>query len=244
MAVRSLPRLALASLEAGAHLASAVLSATVWLDPSLLAHVLEARRWRSVGTVRSRPFLAGPFARTWALLQAEWRRQLRRPGALAVWVGLAVAAHAVALAAPSSFGVARILLGYLATGRLMSGLRTLSASPGLQRALGGSGKEQRLAHLVVPAVGAALWWAATAAAATVAAAPAAAVPAPAGALDVLLVAGIVGAAYRASTRPQMSYGGAVVETPLGLFPMELMLQLGRGLDLLGATVVVEVLARG
>jgi hypothetical protein len=113
----------------------------------------------------------------------------------------------------------------------MSGLRTLSASPGLRRALGGSQREQRVAHLVVPALGMALWWAATA---------------PAGGvhldvLELLVVAGVVGAAFRSATRPPMSYGGAVLETPFGLFPMELVMQLARGPDLLGGVIVLRLL---
>jgi len=219
-------------LSAGAEIATATLSATVWLDPSLLSGVLEVRRWRHVGTVRSRRFRGGPYRRSWVLLQAELRRQLRRPTAVAVWAGLALALYALATVAPSTVGVGRLLLGYVAAGRLMSGLRTLSASPGLRRALGGSQREQRLAHLVVPALGTALWWALTA---------------PAGGvhldvLEVILFAGVVGAAYRAATRPPMSYGGAVFETPLGLFPMDLVLQLARGPDVLGVVIVLRALS--
>jgi hypothetical protein len=228
---RALPRVDLAALSAGAAVATATVSATVWLDPSLLSGVLEVRRWRHVGTVRSRPFHGGPWRRPWVLLQAELRRQLRRPGALAVWAGSALALYALTLVAPSAVGVGRLLLGYVAAGRLMSGLRTLSASPGLRRALGGSQREQRVAHLVVPALGMALWWAATA---------------PAGGvhldvLELLVVAGVVGAAFRSATRPPMSYGGAVLETPFGLFPMELVMQLARGPDLLGGVIVLRLL---
>ncbi|MCG6954831.1 MAG: DUF6297 family protein [Gemmatimonadetes bacterium] len=228
---RSLPRVDMAALSAGAEVATATMSATVWLDPSLLSGVLEVRRWRHVGTVRSRPFHGGPWRRTWVLLQAELRRQLRRPGAMAVWGGLALALYALTMVAPSAVGVGRLLLGYVAAGRLMSGLRTLSSSPGLRRALGGSGREQRIAHLVVPALGMVLWWAATA---------------PAGGvqldvLELLLIAGVVGAAFRAATRPPMSYGGFVLETPFGLIPMELVLQLARGPDLLGGVIVLRLL---
>jgi hypothetical protein len=231
LAWRALPRMDMAALSAGAELATATLSATVWLDPSLLSGVLEVRRWRRVGTVRSRPFHGGPWRRTWVLLQAELRRQRRRPGSLAVWAGLALALYALTTVAPSAVGVGRLLLGYVAAGRLMSGLRALSASPGLRRAVGGSTREQHVAHLVVPALGMALWWTLTA---------------PAGGvhldlLEALLIAGVVGAAFRAATRPPMSYGGAVFETPFGLFPMELVLQLARGPDLLGGVILLRML---
>lgn len=231
-ALRSLSGVRLAALNAGADVASAAMTSTVALDPSLLTRVLEVRRWRGIGKVHSRRFHAGPYGRVWVMLQAEARRQLRRPGSLGVWAGLALALYAVALVAPTAVGVSRLLLGYFAAGRLMSGLRTLSGSAGLRRALGGGEWEQRLTHVIVPALGTALWWAATA---------------PAGGvhldgLELILVAGVVAAAYRGATRPPVSYGGAVFETPMGLFPMELVIQLARGFDVLGAVLLVRLLA--
>lgn len=231
VAVRSLARVDLTALNAGAQIATAALTAMVWLDPSLLTGVLEVRRWRAVATVRSRRLRAGAFGRVPVLLEAEVRRQLRRPSALAVWLGLALAVYAVALVAPTAVGVVRLILGYLAAGRLMAGLRALASSPGLRRALGGSQREQRLTHVIVPALGTVLWWALTAGAGGV----------HLDGLDVILVAGVVAAAYRAATRPPMSYGGAVIETPFGLLPLGLVLQLARGPDLLSALLILQVL---
>jgi hypothetical protein len=232
-ATRTLPHMDRAALSAGAEVATATLTATVWLDPSLLSGVLEVRRWRSVGRVRSHHFGFGRYGRQWVFIEAELRRQLRRSGSMAVWAGLALVLYAVAMVVPSAVGAARIVLAYLAAGRLMGGLRTLSRSAGLRRALGGSEMEQRLAHVVVPAVATALWWALTA---------------PAGGVhldgvELIMVAGVVGAAYRAATKPPMSYGGFVFETPVGLFPMELVFQLARGLDVLGGVLILHALAR-
>ncbi len=59
-------------------------------------------------------------------------------------------------------GIAHLVGAYLAADRLTGGLRTVCRSPGLRRALGGNETTVRLAHLVVPALGTALWWLATA----------------------------------------------------------------------------------
>jgi len=229
LSVRVLPRLDRAALNAGAQLATAATTAVIWLDPSLLAGVLEVRRWRRVGRVRSRRFL--PIGRLGVLVQAEVRRQGRHPSALAVWAALALAQYAVAVAVPAAAGVAHLIGAYLAANRLTGGLRTLSRSPGLRRALGGGETELRLVHLVVPAIGAGLWWLVTA--------PAGA--ALAGSVQVLMVLGVIAAVYRAATRPAMAYGGAVVETPFGLIPVDLLRQLGRGPDVLAVLVIAQSL---
>jgi hypothetical protein len=119
----------------------------------------------------------------------------------------------------------------MAAGRLASGLRTVAGSAGLRRALGGDDLRVRLVHLVVPAAGTALWWAITG--------PAGGPRVGAGAL--LLVAGIVAAAYRGATRRPISYGAGVFETPLGLFPTGILLQLTRGPDLLGVVIILQLI---
>lgn len=231
LALRTLPRLDRSRLGAGAQLAAAATTAAIGLDPRMLTAILEVRRWRRIGQVHSRPFLTTLRGRAWVLLQAELRRLARRPGSLIVWGALALAQYALAVVAPSVAGVARLFGAYLAAGRLAAGLRTVARSPGLRRSLGGDEKTIRLVHLVVPALGAVLWWAVT----WPAAGP------HLGTVELLLLAGIVAAAYRAATRPPLSYSGAVWETPFGLFPVELLLQLARGPDLLGAVIVLHVI---
>ncbi len=231
LAVRTLARLDRVALGTGAEVASAAVSASVWLDLSLLSRVLELRRWRRIGRVRSRRFLSLFPGRAGALLQAELRRQFRRPSALLVWGALALAQYAVAVVAPPVAGVAKVIGAYLAAGRLTSGLRTISQAAGLRRALGGEDLQVRLIHLVVPALGAVLWWLVT-------------WPAGGqhfGTAEIFLVAGVVAAAYRSATRKPMSYGSAVLETPFGLFPMEMFIQMARGPDLLGVVIVVQVI---
>lgn len=233
-ALYTLPHLDLASLSAGAALATATFTATMGLDPSLLSGILEVRHWRRVGRVSSRPFRWGRLGRTWVLVQAEFRRLVRRRGALGAWAALALAQYAVALVAPELAGVAHLILAYLATNRLTAGLRTLARAPGLRRALGGKEVQVRLTHLVIPAMGTVVWWLATWP--TIGGSQAS--------LELFLTAGVVAAAYRAATRPPLSYGGVVMETPFGLLPIDLVLQLARGPDLLGAVIVLRILAGG
>jgi hypothetical protein len=229
VAVRALPRVDRAALTTGAQFANAAVTAVVWLDPSMIAGVVESRRWRGIGRVRSRRFRSG--ARWWVLLQAEVRRLYRHPSAVVTWSALVLVQYAVAVALPSVAGAAHVIGAYLAADRLAGGLRTLSRAPGLRRALGGGETEVRLVHLVVPAVGAALWWLITAPVGG----------AHPGGVEILLVAGVVGAVYRAATRPPMAYGGAAVETPFGLIPVDLLRQLTRGLDVLAVVVIAQML---
>jgi Family of unknown function (DUF6297) len=233
VALRTLGRLDAMALGAGAQLAQAAATSVVWLDPSLLTRVLELRRWRRVGRVRSRAFLAIGPGRVSALLQAELRRQARRPGALAICGALALAQYAVAVVAPAVAAVAQVIGAYLVAGRLASGLRAVGGSAALRRALGGREMDLRLTHLVVPALGAALWWVLTAPAGGPSAGPA----------TLLLLGGIVAATYRGATRAPMSYGPGAFDTPLGLFPAGILLQLARGPDLLGVVIVLRVLLK-
>ncbi len=231
---RDLGRLDAATLGAGAQVATASVTAAVGLDPSLLLNVLEVRRWRRIGSVRSRPFHAWPGARSLVLLEAEARRLTRRPGALAVWGALALAYYAVVMAAPSWAPVVRPILAYVAAGRLAAGLRVLARAPGLARSLGVGNATLRALHTIVPALAAVAWWLVTAPAGG----------ASPGQVDVVIVAGVVGSVYRAATSPPMSYEGMALETPFGLFPVDLVRQLLRGPDLLGVTIVLRLLARG
>jgi len=231
LAVSALRRLDHAALGAGAELASAAMASAVWLDPSFLTRVLEVQRWRNVGRVRSLPFVRALRGRWSALLQAEARRLVRRPEALVIWIALALAQYAVAAVAPAVLGVTHVIGAYLAAGRLTNGLHVVAESNGLRRSLGGDERTLRFAHLVVPALGAVLWWVVT-------------IPAGGPQLGggaAVLLAGIVAAAYRGATRPAMSYDGMTVDTPFGMIPVGLIIQLVRGPDLLGVVIVLQLI---
>ncbi|GIF77544.1 DUF6297 family protein [Asanoa siamensis] len=231
LAVRALPRIDRASLSTGARIASAASSAVLLLDPSMLAAVVENQRWRAVGRVRSRRFARGP--RWWVLLQADVRRIGRNRAAIGWWAVLVLAVYAVQAALPAVAGAVQVIAAYLAADRFAGGLRGVSRSAGLRRALGGSDAALKLTHLVVPTLVAALWWLAT-------------VPAvgtgPAW-LPPLLVAGVAATVYRAATRGQMVYGGSVAETPMGAIPVDLIRQVVRGPDLLALLVAIHILIR-
>ncbi|MFG1916848.1 DUF6297 family protein [Micromonospora sp. NPDC048898] len=227
-AVRALPRVDRATLTTGAQFANAAATATILLDPSLLAGLVESRRWRRIGRVHSRRFLPGPG--WWAFLQADVRRLRRHPSALLIWVTLIGVQYAAALALPGLAGAAQVVFAYLAANRLTGGLRSVSRSPGLRRALGGSDALLRGIHVVVPAVGAGLWWLSTLPSVE---------PGPAW-LAPTLALGVVAAAFRAGTRPPINYGGATVNTPFGMVPVDLVRQGSRGPALLAGLVLLQL----
>ncbi|KAB1940923.1 hypothetical protein F8271_15160 [Micromonospora sp. ALFpr18c] len=228
LAVRALPRVDRATLTTGAQFANAAATATILLDPSLLTGLVESRRWRRIGRVRSSRFLPGPG--WWALLQADVRRLRRHPSALLIWAALIGVQYAAALALPGLAGAAQVVLAYVAADRLTGGLRSISRSPGLRRALGGSDALLRGIHVVVPALGAGLWWLLTLP--TVDPGPQWLAP--------TLALGVVAAAFRAGTRPPIDYGGATVNTPFGMIPVDLLRQGSRGPALLAVLVLVQL----
>jgi hypothetical protein len=229
LAVRALPRVDRATLTTGAQFANAAATATVLLDPTLLAGLVESRRWRRIGRVHSRRYLPGPP--WWVLLQAEVRRLRRHPSGLLTWAALILVQYAVALALPGLAGPVQVVLGYAATGRLTGGLRSISRSPGLRRSLGGSDNALRGIHIVVPAFGAAVWWALT-------------LPTASGGppwLAPMMALGVVAAAFRTATRPPIDYGGATVNTPFGMIPVDLLRQGLRGPALVAVLLLIRLL---
>ncbi|GAA5182384.1 hypothetical protein GCM10023322_19260 [Rugosimonospora acidiphila] len=231
-ALLRLDRLDRAAPAAGAALAGAAAAAAIFMDPTLFAGVLEARRWRRIGRIGRRARRARPGPRWSVLLRAELRRLPRRPQALLVSAGLLLVPYAIELLAPPWAGMARVVAGYLAVNRLAAGLRTICRSPALRRALGGTDRQLRLAHLVVPAAGALLWWLAGSELAA---------PAPA---QLVFVAGLVFAVYRNAATPPIRYGGAMVDTPFGLVPTDLLRQILRGLDVVAVLTLVAWLWPG
>ncbi|MFC0004563.1 DUF6297 family protein [Micromonospora siamensis] len=228
-AYRALGGVDRASLISGGQFAGAATSAAVLLDPSMIEDLVQSRRWRAIGRVPGRPLRRG--GRFAVLVRAEARRLRRHPSALPVWAALLLAMYAAAVALPASAGSWQVVLGYLAVDRLTGGLRTISRSAGLRRTLGGSDTELRLAHVVLPAVGALVWYAATLPV----------VRPTVGPVDGLLLAGIVAAAYRSATRPPMRYDGPIVDTPFAMIPVDLVRRVVRGPDLVAVLVLVQLL---
>lgn len=123
----------------------------------------------------------------------------------------------------------------MAVDRLAVGLRIITRSPALRRALGGSDLSLTLAHLVVPAVGAVVWTAATAVLISEVSALLAAVSA----------VGAVLVTYRVATRPPLDYGDSLID--FGVFgptPVGLILQLARGPALLAGLALLQTALAG
>jgi hypothetical protein len=213
-------RLDRATLTAGAALAGSALAATMSADPTFLFGFVEAQRLRMIGRVRPRVIRArGAMP---SLLIAETRRLARHVASIllfAAMVGLPYVASIVLTSVPVT--LVRVLAGYVAVNGLAVGLRTVCRSPALRRSLGRSDAWLRGVHLVVPALGAAVYVAATAAAGRM-------YPA---ALDLVLAVGLVLAALRSATRRPMVYDTAWLVTPLGVVPVGLITQIIRGPDL-------------
>lgn len=199
----------------------------VAVDPTLLTTLLEVRRWRAVGRVRSRR-LRGR-GRFWVLVQADLRRPTRRPAIIVTWAALALGVYAVAAALPPLAGPVHVILGYLVAVGWAGGLRAVCRSPGLRRSLGGRDTVLHVAHLVVPTLSLLVWYLLTLPA----------VRPQVTWLDAAFLAVLVRATLRTASRPPMRYGGTAVDTPFGLVPVDLIAQVTRGPDL----VALLVLAR-
>lgn len=215
---QSLGRLSRLSVVAGGELLAGMAGAAITLDVSLLADIVAARRWRQVGRVKSR---RGRSSHVPALVHRELLRVLRWPRRLVIGLALLVVPYAVAgtgydVLVPLVAGLAC----FTAVRPLMDGLRSVSRSPGLVRALGMDLRDLRVAMSVVPGGFAVLW--------SVLALPALGHPSVAFAVAAGALSGVV---RQASAKPP-SYNGALVATPMGAVPPGLFSQPLRGFDLL------------
>ncbi|HEX6347357.1 DUF6297 family protein [Umezawaea sp.] len=221
---RALAAMTRSALSDGAEIAAVTATATTFLDPGLLTGTLVQRRARARGAVRSVRFAGG---RRRALLRADLLRHARDPLGVLVFLGLLpvpyLAAH---LTAPDGVAVVQLGCLFLVADRFARGLRLVSGSAALRRALGGSNAELRLTHLVLPATAALLWTLAT---------PVVAVPHLA-----LSVAGAVVAVHRAATAPPMRYDSPILDTPMGTVPIGLLARLFRGPGLLLLVAAVHL----
>ncbi|WP_285641588.1 DUF6297 family protein [Lentzea sp. NBRC 102530] len=232
VAVVSAGRLRRADLAAGAALAGVARVSVSWFDLALLGAVLAERRARALGRVRSAR-LTGPRSRVVALAWTDVLRVRRAPHAVLVWAALLPAPALVALGGEeNAVAAVQVVAAFFATDRLAAGLKAVCRSRALRRALGVPDRQLRLAHLVVPAVGAVVWCAATTAF----------TPHVSPLNGVISAVGALAVVYRIATRPPVDYGAAIVD--FGLFgptPLGLIVQLSRGPALLAVLAVVQVL---
>ncbi|MBG0812790.1 DUF6297 family protein [Planomonospora sp. ID82291] len=220
-AYRGLSTLTRGAVSSGSDLATATQVSVLSLDSTFISSIILERRMRAVARVRPAPISGNRFV---ALVKTDLARVLRMPTGLFTWAALIsvpYAAHATGLTAflPAVHTVA----GFVAVDRLSGGLRIIARSSAIRRALGGSNHLLTLAHLVIPAAGAAIWSAATAALIS----DISVLTATVSAVGAVLVA------YRVATRPPIDYSSSLID--FGLFgptPVGLILQLLRGPALL------------
>ncbi|APU16264.1 MULTISPECIES: DUF6297 family protein [Actinoalloteichus] len=225
---RTAGRIDRGALNEAAEVTGAVRLTVGWLDVSLFADLLDQRRWRRRATVRS-TLLTGRGAST--LVRAELRRVLRRRSSIGWWAALGVLPYVTAALLPSLWTMpVTLIIGYLALGRLASGLRLTARSAALRRMLPFSDVTIRLTVLVVPASAALLWGAATA-------------PAVAGTfwagtaatIGLVCLAGLL----RSAKRPPIDYHtGGTLDPVSGAVPMGLILQVVSGPDVVLVAAVL------
>ena len=226
----SVRRLNRVDLAAGASLAAVVRVSVAWLDLALLGAILAERRARLLGRVRSAR-LRG--SRLTVLVWTDVLRVRRVPNAVLVWVGLLLLPALVALGGEVHWVPAvHLLAAFVATDRLAAGLKVVCRSAAIRRMLGAPDGFLRLAHLVVPVVGAVVWCVATVPF----------TPHVTWLNGVVSAVGAVAVVYRIATRPPLDYGVAAIDFGvLGPVPIGLVLQLGRGPVLLYLLCVLQVI---
>jgi Family of unknown function (DUF6297) len=213
----TLGRLTRASLSSGIDIATATSVSVSFLDPSILSSILVERRARAIGRVRSVRIRGGRIV---ALLMVDWTRIRRMRLGIVIWCTLVPVPYTIgAIGLSGLLPAAHLLTAFLATARLAMGLRFVCHSNAIRRALGGTDRELRLTHLIIPTIGAITWCS----------------------LTMLLTPGItaltallsaVGSAiviYRVATRPSLDYAAPAYNFGLaGPTPVGLIIQLSRG----------------
>jgi hypothetical protein len=168
-----------------------------------------------------------------ALLMADATRLRRYPAAIAVWVALLPVPFFAAVSLPPiAVGPVQLLAAYVAADRFAGGLRTIIGSAALRRALGGTDLDLKLTHIVLPAVAAFAWCAATTLA----------LPTAAGLTTAISAVGAVVVVFAMATRPPMNYAEAMFDTPFGSLPVNLIRQLLRGPALLVGLGALQLIA--
>jgi len=218
LTAQQLNRLPRQSVVAGGELLAGMAGAAITMDVGLLADVVSGRHWRQVGRLHSR---RGRSSHVQAIMHREFLRILRWPRRLIVGFGLLVVPYAVAGTGYDVLvPIAAAIAGFIATRPLMDGLRSVSRSTGLVRALGMDLRDLRVAMSLVPALFVILW--------TALALPALGDPATAFAVGAGILTGVI---RQASAKPP-SYAGPLVASPMGAIPPGLFSQPIRGFDLL------------
>jgi hypothetical protein len=230
LAALRLKRLRRARLLSGGALVSGISGAFFALDVGLAHDILVARRALEIGQVRPvRGRGLGLSALTWR----EWQRLRRFPAPLLAVAGTVVvpyASQALGMGALAPLFAALALFVSLIP--LLGGLRVLTRSGGMARAMPFSLSQLKLASITVPAIIVGIWAAAT-------------FPAFSGLqdgaerlslVDAGLMAVVTGAAgllgaVRWTQAKGVDFGAPMIATQAGAFPPGLMTNLFRGFDM-------------
>ncbi|WP_299571736.1 DUF6297 family protein [uncultured Williamsia sp.] len=165
----------------------------------------------------------------WSMFRADVVRLRRRPGDLLAWAAVVALTAALGLTTSVSAGAPAVLalLGYRAAGAVASGLRTVTTTPALRRSLAVSDAQMVLAHSVIPATAVVAW--------TVAATMTVSGVSPLA--WAVIAIGVVVAALRRTTRPELPWDAPVYVTGQGGVAQPLLL-----LALLRGHIAVVVVA--
>ncbi len=229
LAWRWLGRLDRAALGVGGGLSVTVRVAGTFLDPALLLGLLEERRWRRWRHGPSRVLRGDGMA---ALVAADLRRAVRSPGLALVGTGMVLVPFAAPILIPEELLAAvATVAAWTVASRAASGLRAVTRSPALRRAIPISDAGIIAGHLVAPAVTALVW--------TTLVLPALSLTHPVGL--VLLPIGATALVWRFATRPPPDLAGALVDTGLfGALPLDAARTMLRGVLLLAVLVGVQI----
>jgi hypothetical protein len=227
LAVGRVGRLSRHNVSPGGSLAPGLSGALATLDLALVYDVLLAHRWNAHGAVRSRR--GGPSGQA-ALVWCDLSRLRRSPQTLVLLAGAVVLPYAAEAA-----GAGRVVVllsafaGFVAGLPLLAGLRVITRTPSLVRAMPFSVAATRTSSLIVPGAAMLAFGLAT-------------FPALHGALGVIwsdsvvlgLTVGVcaLAAAVRWVTGRPPDYARPLVSTPAGGVPTNLYGSIVRGFDIL------------
>ncbi|NYD43301.1 DUF6297 family protein [Nocardioides panaciterrulae] len=230
LAVRRLPRLRRRDVAAGGALAPGVSGALASLDLALAFDVVVAHRWTGHGSVR--PRRGGPSGAA-ALVWLDLTRVRRSPQTVLLLVAAVVVPYATETAGGGRVVVlVAALTGFLTGLPLLTGVRALTRTPSIARAMPFPAATTRMATLAVPAGLLAAYGLATAGALD---GSLGVDPGHAVVFGVVVGAAALAAATRWVTGRPPDYSKPLVTTPAGAVPTNLYGSAARGFDVLVLT---------
>ncbi|WP_062437453.1 DUF6297 family protein [Herbidospora daliensis] len=230
---RGLGAMTRGKVSSGAELATATHVSVLSLDVTMFWSIVLERRARSVARVRPAAISGNLFT---ASVKSDLARIRRMPTGFFIWAALISVPYGAYVVGLEAFLPAlHTVTAFAAVDRLAAGLRVISRSPSIRRAMGGSDLMLTLAFLAVPAAGAVVWSAVTWAL----------VPGLSLLTAAVSAVGALAVTYRVATRPPLDYASPLVDVGLfGPTPLGLILQLVRGPALLAGLALLQTVIAG